>query len=81
LRIALLGSLATEKPVPKDADVLVTIDAAMDLGPLARLGRGLQGRRRPSTRGPTSSWPPRRDATWAASATTASAGGAWPAVR
>jgi hypothetical protein len=43
LRIALLGSLATEKPVPKDADVLVTIDAAMDLGPLARLGRRLQG--------------------------------------
>ena len=31
LRIALLGSLATDKPVPKDADVLVTIDTAMDL--------------------------------------------------
>jgi hypothetical protein len=43
LRIALLGSLATDKPVPKDADVLVTIDPAMDLGPLARLGRRLQG--------------------------------------
>jgi hypothetical protein len=43
LRIALLGSLATDKPVPKDADVLVTIDAAMDLNPLARLGRRLQG--------------------------------------
>jgi hypothetical protein len=43
LRIALLGSLATDKPVPKDADVLVTIDAAMELGPLARLGRRLQG--------------------------------------
>jgi hypothetical protein len=42
-RIALLGSLATDKPVPKDADVLVTIDAAMDLGPLAHLGRRLQG--------------------------------------
>jgi hypothetical protein len=42
-RIALLGSLATDKPVPKDADVLVTIDAAMDLDPLARLGRRLQG--------------------------------------
>jgi hypothetical protein len=42
-RIALPGSLATEKLVPKDADVLVTIDAAMDLGPLARLGRRLQG--------------------------------------
>jgi hypothetical protein len=43
LRIALLGSLATDKPVPKNADVLVTIDAAMDLNPLARLGRRLQG--------------------------------------
>jgi hypothetical protein len=43
LRIALIGSLATDKPVPKDADVLVTIDAAIDLDPLARLGRRLQG--------------------------------------
>jgi hypothetical protein len=43
LRIALLGSLATEKPVPKVADMLVTIDGAMDLGLLARLGRRLQG--------------------------------------
>jgi hypothetical protein len=43
LRIALLGSLATDKPVPKDADVLVTIDPAIDLAPLARLGRRLQG--------------------------------------
>jgi hypothetical protein len=43
LQIALIGSLATGKPVPKDADVLVTVDAAVDLGPLARLGRRLQG--------------------------------------
>jgi hypothetical protein len=42
-RIALLGSLATDKPVPKDADVIVTIDATMDLDPLARLGRRLKG--------------------------------------
>jgi hypothetical protein len=42
-RIALIGSPATDNPVPKDADVLVTIDAAMDLGPLASLGRRLQG--------------------------------------
>jgi hypothetical protein len=42
-RIALLGSLATDKPVPKDADVLVTIDATSDLGPLAHLGRRLEG--------------------------------------
>jgi hypothetical protein len=43
LRIALIGSLATDKPVPKDADVLVTIDPAIDLDPLARLGRRLKG--------------------------------------
>jgi hypothetical protein len=29
--------------VPKDADVLVNIDADIDLDPLARLGRRLQG--------------------------------------
>src|SRR5262245_13192543 len=78
LRIALLGSLATDKSVPKDADVLVTIDPAMDLAPLARLGRRLQGT---STSGPTSSWPTRRGAIWGASATIASAGGASPAGR
>jgi hypothetical protein len=42
LRIALLGSLATDKPVPKDADVLATIDAT-DLSSLARFGRRLKG--------------------------------------
>jgi predicted nucleotidyltransferase len=42
-RIALLGSLTTDKRVPKDADVLVTIDAEMDLESLARLGRRLKG--------------------------------------
>jgi hypothetical protein len=43
LRIALIGSLTTDKPVPKDADVLVTIDATMDLSALARIGRRLKG--------------------------------------
>ena len=43
VRIALVGSLATEKPVPKDADVLVTINVDMDLAPLARIGRRLKG--------------------------------------
>jgi uncharacterized protein DUF6932 len=43
LRISLVGSLTTDKPVPKDADVLVTIDAAMDLSRLARAGRRLKG--------------------------------------
>lgn len=42
-RIALVGSLTTDKPVPKDADVLVTIEADIDLAPLARLGRRLKG--------------------------------------
>lgn len=43
-RIALLGSLATPKPVPKDADLLVTLDADIDLAPLATVARRLKGR-------------------------------------
>jgi hypothetical protein len=43
LRIALVGSLTTTKAIPKDADVLVTIDGTMDLAGLARTGRRLQG--------------------------------------
>jgi hypothetical protein len=43
LRIALVGSLATDKPVPKDADMLVTIDPGIDLSSLARIGRRLKG--------------------------------------
>ena len=42
-RIALLGSLTTSKLVPKDADLLVTVEPSMDLGPLAQAGRRLQG--------------------------------------
>jgi uncharacterized protein DUF6932 len=42
-KIALLGSLTTDKPVPKDADVLVIVDADIDLAPLARVGRRLKG--------------------------------------
>jgi hypothetical protein len=42
-RIALVGSLATHKAIPKDADVLVMIDEGMDLVQLARVGRRLQG--------------------------------------
>ncbi len=42
-RIALVGSLTTAKAMPKDADVLVTIDGAMDLANLARAGRRLKG--------------------------------------
>lgn len=43
LRIALLGSLATAKAIPKDVDLLVTVERAMDLSQLARAGRRLQG--------------------------------------
>lgn len=42
-RISLVGSLAADKPVPKDADVLVSINGAMDLTELARIGRRLKG--------------------------------------
>jgi hypothetical protein len=42
-RISLLGSLATAKAVPKDVDLLVTIDSVNDLTGLARAGRRLMG--------------------------------------
>ena len=42
-RIVLVGSLTTAKAMPKDADVLVTIDGAIDLAQLARAGRRLKG--------------------------------------
>ena len=42
-RISLLGSILTAKAIPKDVDMLVTIDAAMDLTRLARSGRRLMG--------------------------------------
>ncbi len=50
-RIALIGSLTTEKPDPKDADVLVTVTDEADLAPLAKLGRRLQGRAQTLNRG------------------------------
>jgi hypothetical protein len=42
-RIALLGSLTTAKAIPKDVDLLVTVERAMDLTQLARAGRRLKG--------------------------------------
>jgi hypothetical protein len=42
-RISLLGSLATAKAIPKDVDLLVTIDSTMDLTQLARACRRLMG--------------------------------------
>ena len=43
-KIALLGSITTEKKDPKDIDFLVTVDDEVDLEPLANLGRKLKGR-------------------------------------
>ena len=42
-RIALIGSLTTTKPDPKDADLLVTVTDTADLAGLAALARKLQG--------------------------------------
>jgi hypothetical protein len=42
-RISLLGSLVTAKAIPKDVDLLVTIDGTMDLTQLARACRRLMG--------------------------------------
>jgi len=42
-RIALVGSLTTDKIDPKDADVLVTVEDDADLAPLATAGRRLKG--------------------------------------
>ena len=44
IRIALVGSLATPKPIPKDADVLVTLEDGVDLTKLATIGRRLKGK-------------------------------------
>ena len=43
-RIALIGSLATPEPSPKDIDLLVTVTDDMDLAPLAKAARQLSGR-------------------------------------
>jgi predicted nucleotidyltransferase len=81
LRIALLGSLATDKPAPKDADVLVTIDSAIDLGPLARLARRLQGTAQTVNLGADIFLADAAGRYRGASATTASAAHGWPAAR
>jgi len=43
-RIALIGSLTTPEPSPKDVDLLVTVTDNMDLAPLAKAARQLNGR-------------------------------------
>ena len=42
-RIALLGSILTTKPRPKDVDLLVSIAPTVDMAQLAKLGRRLKG--------------------------------------
>ena len=51
LRVALIGSLTTDEPDPKDADVLVTVADDADLEPLATLGRKLAGHAQGFNRG------------------------------
>jgi hypothetical protein len=43
-RITLIGSLATPEPSPNDIDLLVTVTDNMDLAPLAKAARQLNGR-------------------------------------
>ena len=50
-RIALLGSLATMKPNPKDADVLVSVTDDVDLARLATAGQTLKRRAQTRNRG------------------------------
>ncbi|MBN1876570.1 MAG: hypothetical protein JXA33_20260 [Anaerolineae bacterium] len=50
-RIALIGSLVTAKPEPKDVDLLVTVADNMLLAPLAELGRKLSGHTQSFNRG------------------------------
>jgi predicted nucleotidyltransferase len=51
VRIALLGSLATEKPEPKDVDLLITVTDGADLTPIAGATRRLQGHAQSYNRG------------------------------
>jgi len=50
-RVALLGSITTNKKDPKDIDFLVVVDDNAELEPLARLGRKIKGRAQQMNRG------------------------------
>jgi hypothetical protein len=50
-RIAMLGSIVTTKPDPKDIDVLVLVADDADLSPLATAARRLQGHAQSFNRG------------------------------
>lgn len=51
IRIALIGSLATSKPDPKDIDLLLTVTDDMELAPLASRARKLKGKTQKLHRG------------------------------
>ncbi len=50
-RIALIGSIVTDHPSPKDVDLLVYVSRDADLAPLAGLGRQLKGGLQSHSRG------------------------------
>lgn len=50
-RVALLGSITTNKKDPKDIDFLVVVDNDAELEPLAKLGRQIKGRAQQLNRG------------------------------
>ena len=50
-RIALIGSILTNRPSPKDIDLVVYIAGDADLAPLASLARRLKGRLQSHNRG------------------------------
>ena len=50
-RVAILGSIATDKPDPKDIDLLVVVADDADLMPLATCARRLQGHAQSFNRG------------------------------
>ena len=50
-RVALLGSITTNKVNPKDIDFLIVVDDDVDLEPLACLGRKIKGRAQQMNRG------------------------------
>ena len=81
LRIALLGSLTTTKLIPKDADVLVTVDGAVELVELRGSGGGSRGLLKPLTLVPTFFLPTKTGATSVASAIIAGAFHAWHVSR
>lgn len=66
-KIALVGSLTTDKPDPKDVDILVTVADDLDLTALATESRRLKVELKPGTEGLTSFWPTSPVSTWVAS--------------